>query len=386
MKRSFTAVAAAILVALTFSSAPAAATAAPSTATARSDGLGPYAVGRETFEVVDPTRAGRALPVDVWYPADPVEAAGAPASTYDLLLADIESEVAKADVSVLDAGPFPLVVFSHGSGGVRYQSYFLTEALASRGFVVVAPDHVGNTTFDSLFDTSAPFAQVAVDRPLDVSLVISRMLERSADPADDFSGRVDGDRIGVAGHSFGGFIALASASGYADVPADPRVDAIVPIAPASGILDDARLRSIEIPTLVIGGTKDTTTPILDNSTRPFDLVAARQLYRVDVIGAGHASFTNICDFYETLVAAGIPADLLAFLQQNFDDGCAPDLIAIDEAQRLTTLYTTSFFQRFLHGDLGAIRTLNRAAARAEPDVVFLRRSGRAGSVVGAAGR
>lgn len=46
-------------------------------------------------------------------------------------------------------GPFPLVVYSHGNGGLRYVSAFLTEHLASHGFIVVAPDHVGNTAIDS---------------------------------------------------------------------------------------------------------------------------------------------------------------------------------------------------------------------------------------------
>ena len=39
----------------------------------------------------------------------------------------------------------PLLVFSHGNSGYRQQSTFLTTHLASWGFVVAAPDHVGNT-------------------------------------------------------------------------------------------------------------------------------------------------------------------------------------------------------------------------------------------------
>ena len=43
-------------------------------------------------------------------------------------------------------GRFPLVVFSHGYGGLRTQSSFLTAHLASWGFVVAAPDHLTVTS------------------------------------------------------------------------------------------------------------------------------------------------------------------------------------------------------------------------------------------------
>ncbi|HUD17506.1 MAG TPA: hypothetical protein VMQ59_09590, partial [Acidimicrobiales bacterium] len=57
-------------------------------------------------------------------------------------------------VPISAKGPFPVVLFSHGYGGYPEQSSFLTDHLATWGFVVVAPDHrsrdlkavVGNTT------------------------------------------------------------------------------------------------------------------------------------------------------------------------------------------------------------------------------------------------
>jgi len=38
-------------------------------------------------------------------------------------------------------GPYPLLVFSHGYGGGGLSATFLTEPLASRGWLVAAPDH-----------------------------------------------------------------------------------------------------------------------------------------------------------------------------------------------------------------------------------------------------
>jgi predicted dienelactone hydrolase len=309
------------------------------------DALGPWAVGRTTFAVVDPDRDDRTLAVDAWYPVDPDDAGGPP-SVYDMIFAGIVSEVAFDEPPVSAEGPFPLVVFSHGNNGIRFQSYFLTEHLASHGMIVVAPDHSGNTAFDllfpgTLFETS--------DRPLDVSLVITRMLERSIDVADPFFGRVDPGRIGVAGHSFGGFTTLAMATGFQDIPPDLRVAAIMPISPASNSFSDEDLAEITVPMFVLGGTSDITTPVDPQSVRPFAFASSRPRYRVDLEKAGHGSFTNICDFYAALLPY-VPPFLLEFLLGNFEEGCGPELIPIDEAHRVTNLYALAFFSRDLVGD------------------------------------
>jgi predicted dienelactone hydrolase len=136
------------------------------------DAVGPFAVGRRSFTVVDPDREGRELPVDVWYPVDPEDATGNP-SLYQVtvqiwiipLVFTAPSELALQEPLISQAGEFPLIVFSHGSGGLRYQSFFLTEVLASHGFVVVAADHVGNTLLDELGGTFAPLSEMMVERP-----------------------------------------------------------------------------------------------------------------------------------------------------------------------------------------------------------------------------
>src|SRR5262249_1352094 len=103
---------------------------------------GPWKVGVHTVQLTDPAR-NRTFATDVWYPIDPSTTDGKP-NEYKLeslfgTLASIASP-ARRDATPL-AGTFPLVLFSHGFGGIRFQSYFVTERLASHGFVVVAPDH-----------------------------------------------------------------------------------------------------------------------------------------------------------------------------------------------------------------------------------------------------
>jgi len=332
------------------------------------DELGPFAVGRTTFVVVDPSRNDRTLTVDAWYPVDAEDAVGVPPSVYDLLFAGLPSEVAVDAPPVSVSGPFPLVVFSHGNNGIRFQSFFLMETLASHGFVVVAPDHAGNTALDLIFP-GTPFE--TRDRPLDISFVITRMLERNADPSNPFFQALDGIHIGVMGHSFGGFTTLAMKTGFEDVPPDPRVRVLVPISPAAGGLSDAQLASIERPEIVIGGTADVTVPIDPSNVRAFELPVARPRYRVDVVNAGHNSFTNICDFFEVLLGAGLPPELLEFLLGNADEGCAPELIPIDEAHRVTALYTVSFLQRNLAFDLRYQQFLTPGFAEEQPVEFFV---------------
>jgi len=335
------------------------------------DELGPWAVGRTTFELVDPSRDDRTLPVDLWYPVDAADAGG-PASVYDLLFTGIESAVAFDSPPASAAGPFPLVVFSHGNDGIRFQSWFLMEHLASHGFVVAAPDHVGNTALDIL-NPGTPFE--TRDRPLDISLVITAMLARSAAPGDALEGRIDPARVGVAGHSFGGFTTLAMAIGFEDVPPDPRVRAIMPMSPVSTFFSGAEIASIGVPTLLVGGTADTTTPIDPQTTFAWQNLTVRPRYRVDVVDAGHSSFTNICAIGDALLDAGIPPAILAFLLGNLEEGCSPDLIDIERAHVLTNLYATAYLKRNLEGDPRYSRYLTPATARKLGDVVWFRTPG-----------
>ena len=310
---------------------------------------GPFAVGRTTFDVVDPARGGRTFKVDVWYPSQPADVVGKPKSTIDLLVATTPSPLAFDNPRVAP-GRFPLVVFSHGSGGIRYQSWFEMEHLASHGFIVAAPDHTGNTAIDAIFGSSTPFAVTARNRPLDVSLVITRMLERGQTEADAFDHHLLRRKIAVMGHSFGGFTAVAVAAGWADVPPDPRVKAIIPIAAATNSFTDTQLSSITVPSLWLHGTSDITVPIAQTS-RAWSLQTASPRFRVDIRKAGHSSFTNVCDIRDVLANSGAPASILDFLKQQAAEACGPALSPIADAQAITKATTLAFLEvQLLHDD------------------------------------
>src|SRR3954468_1615956 len=105
------------------------------------------------------------------------------------------------DVEVASEGaPFPLVVFSHGRGSNGLYYAWFAEFLASRGYIVAALNHYRANTYDS---TIAYLANKLWQRPRDVGLTISFLL---SDPV--WGKSIDAARIGVAGHSQGGFTAL----------------------------------------------------------------------------------------------------------------------------------------------------------------------------------
>ena len=108
-------------------------------------GAGPYDVGVVTIEIANAANE-RPLTVDVWMPL--VDGTTGDPHEYTLIAGSYypspEAISATPDALATD-GPFPLVLYSHGSGGLRYIHSSYTETIASHGYVVVAPDHTGNT-------------------------------------------------------------------------------------------------------------------------------------------------------------------------------------------------------------------------------------------------
>lgn len=315
---------------------------------------GPWAVGQTTLEVIDDARDGRSFSVDVWYPVDPDTTGGLTPADY-LFIPGVgyTSEVSFADAPAAD-GPFPLVVYSHGSGGFRWVATFFTEFLASKGFVVAAPDHTGNTAIDTFAGSETSLEVTAVNRPGDVTVTIDTVLAASDDTDGLLSGRVDATNIAVTGHSFGGFTALASASGFdgdeGSVPADGRVTAVVAMAPFSIPLSDTELSAIGVPVLVISATDDTRTPVATNTERVWDLVAGRPVVRIDLEAAVHNSFTDLCDLKVRVGADGeVPDAIIAALDEAAGNSCDPEVLAFSEVQRLTNAYSAAFLATELAG-------------------------------------
>ena len=314
---------------------------------------GPFPVGVQTLALVDPSRTDvtgsgpRPVTIEVYYPSTPAAVAGVPHDIAEVLGVAVAPTPAFRDVARAP-GPFPLVLFSHGNGGIRFQSIFLCAHLASHGYVVASPDHRGDTFVDLLMGLSDP--QGAVNRPLDMRFVTDRMLAFDAAPGNFFADLIDAARIAATWHSFGGFTDFLIAGGASPLGTftDPRVRAIFPMAPAA-VFADAFFATITVPTLIVGGTLDTTVPFAANQQRPFEALPAGALLDglAELTDVGHFTFSDLCE---------VPRNLSAVIG-GFDEACQPRHLPWRYAHRIVNFFALNFFDAVLKGDPAALARL-----------------------------
>lgn len=264
---------------------------------------GPWSVGAKTVMV-------GALRTEVWYPVLPASVEGATKARYDIRQALPPEEAAKIPDddnpwqdcdcvrdAQLDAthGPYPVIVFVHGTAAFRHQSLAITTHWASHGFIVVAADHPGLMLGDLLgMACGAPAV------PQDLSGNIDSLLAAVAAPGGELAflaGHVDATRVAITGHSAGGS-AAAQAGDKANVKA---------------IISMAGNRAATATTLesamFLSGLSDTVVSPGQVKTAWSGSVMPRRY--VALTGAGHLAFSDLCD---TKNAQG--QDLLAIANEH----------------------------------------------------------------------
>jgi predicted dienelactone hydrolase len=331
--------------------------------------VGPYPVGVKTLTLFGPARpdvtgsGARPVTVEVYYPSTGAAIAGVPRDLVTVLGVPILRTPSYRDVAIAP-GPFPLVLFSHGNDGIRIQSFFFAAHLASHGYVVASPDHRGNTFVDTLLGIVDP--NVAANRPLDISFVLDQFLAFDSEPGNFFAGAVDPARVGASGHSFGGYtaFALAGGAGPAGTFTDPRVKAIMPQAPAAPF-SDAFFAGIHVPTLLVGGSLDETTPFEENQEHPFEELpsGAEIVALAELTDAGHFTFSDFCE---------VPRDLLAFLG-GFDEACEPRHLPWRRAHDIVKYLALNFFDAVLNDDPAALARLGSQATGGIEDLRLWRK-------------
>jgi predicted dienelactone hydrolase len=302
--------------------------------------LGPYPVGvtEITFERNSTTTGEpRTLKTIIWYPADE----SARMQPDDLMLHGV------VDAKVVEDNlPLPIIMFSHGSGGIPYQSTYYTRHLASHGFVVVAPPHPGNTTIDCFPCTDmAGLLDSFRNRPDDITFALDSLLARSQDPASLFYNALDSERVGISGHSFGGFDTLRLAG------SDSRFAAALAMAPPGGQVTLLADIDVEIPTMIMGGGLDKACP-LEQQQDYFNAIGKAgppHFLLVFPLG-GHLAYADIC-------VPGL-------------DTCGEDAIDQDRAHDLVNLYATAFFKTYLAGESGYESYLEPEAAEGNSDIEY----------------
>jgi predicted dienelactone hydrolase len=242
------------------------------------------AVGRSITLIADERREGRMLAIDCWYPALGGEC---PASVYELLPGIAFTSSALADTPAAP-GLHPLVIWSHGRSGTRSSYSMLCEGLAARGYVVIAPDHPGDTLADWLLGAAVDDATNEVQRVDDVRFVLDAAL--GARPGLTLIPAIDPGRIAVAGHSYGAFTAFALAG--AEQP-EPRVRGVAGLESFTRNLSRRVLARINVPALMIVGARDLTTPPDTDADRAFGVLDVKRARSVDVEDAGHQACSDV---------------------------------------------------------------------------------------------
>ena len=277
---------------------------------------GTHPVGLRQVEYVEP-KDHRTMWMAVFYPAvvDAVVVKPFPVALATNLHVYEDAEIA-------DTGRrHPLIMLSHGRGSSAWEYVWLAETLAAHGYIVAALNHYQANRYDSEI---AYLANKIWQRPIDVSLDITFLLN------DPLWGKlIDPQRIGVAGHSQGGFTALwvggarinperflafqrrfidnrqipehirkalpLDAAPALDVR-DRRVRAVFAMAP--GLMqvfgmDADGLRQLTVPTYLVTGARDRQVPPDENAAFAAKYIPNAKLWVIPG-PVDHEIFTNEC--------------------------------------------------------------------------------------------
>lgn len=339
---------------------------------------GSYSVGLQTVQ----TKDDNPLDLLVWYPAS--NAGDSPANSRYKIQMKMGNPFGAVTVVTYDGGAvpnatydlsssgYPLIILSPGFSMGALSYGWLAEHLASHGFVVVAPEHKEH--FDGELNG---LWQAPATRPQDIVRVLN-YIDAQVAAGGAFENLIDAERVAVMGHSYGGYTTLAAGGARIDpsalrqhcaaarasqhpaawlcdeiephlddmatlagldpvpdglwqLPTDPRIDAIVPLAGDAYFFGETGLGAITIPVMAIGGTDDKDTPFDWGSQPTYDHVSSPSKVLVGLQGAEHMIFAGPCE--------AIPLVLRLVSDEFCNDGEWYDR---KQAHNLVKHFTTAF--------------------------------------------
>ena len=265
----------------------------------------PHRVGFEQVTVLD--TQDKPLDVGIWYPTD-----SKPSPT----VIGLSAQWVATNGTVI-GNNLPLIVISHGNGGVFSSHSDTALALASAGFVVAAVTHTGDNFKDQSYVGKPRWL---IDRARHVHLVLDYMLDGWRAKR-----QIDAVHIGMFGFSAGATTALVTLGGVPDLARlgshcrahpefactlwkrfpthpvaadawvhDPRVKAAVIAAPGYGFaFEPDGLSQVTAPVQLWNGVDDRNVPYETNEAIVRRLLPVPPEYHA-VPGAAHFTFLAPC--------------------------------------------------------------------------------------------
>jgi len=356
---------------------------------------GPYAIGFTSYVLTDNSRPapsgepGRPIPVYLYYPVDPESiSASTPRAQYPLdmlnrpalMWSSEEWEALGYDPAFQACppstkGPFPVLL---GSGGWTPPAWYMTgiaTRLASHGFVVAVPYHVGDPYYFGWEPAPDHYAMVMWNRPRDLSFVLTDLEQRNSAAGDLLHGVIDPSRVAATGWSAGGYAAIALASGddtvwdygltdaysvydgpipdnvpHSPTLPDPRIRAIVTLDGANQELRFDELARVKVPAIGLG--EEWNTLLADPNmpgwqARQHAAFSGHPSYRVDISGTNHHSFGDTCNAYILMESRGLPSTM-----DDWRSGLCNGVVPQEVARAIITRYMIAFLKTNLLGETG----------------------------------
>jgi predicted dienelactone hydrolase len=258
---------------------------------------GPFEVSVVERLVLTDDARGKRLELRIQYPA--------------ALAAPVGRKASKAS----KASPLPLIIFSHGAGGSKDGAVTLTRHWAAHGYITIQPTHDDcvalrrahgerYTILDAV-KTALQDPTAWVNRPRDISHILDS-LDNIEKRLPALRGRIDRERIGMAGHSFGAMTTAYLSGASVTLPGssepktlgDERINAFLALSPQGpgrmGFTGES-WSAIQRPFMIVTGSKDNGgrkeyTPRW--RLTPFEKFPPGDKYAVWVEGANHMTFSG----------------------------------------------------------------------------------------------
>ncbi|ELS04386.1 putative dienelactone hydrolase [Xenococcus sp. PCC 7305] len=225
----------------------------------------------------------------------------------------------------------PVVIISHGLSSQPEEFADKAKHLASYGFFVALPQHPGSDAqyaqdFREGYYQDLSSLNSFIDRPLDIHYTLDELERRNS---NEFDNQLDLSQVGLYGHSYGGYTALAVA-GAAPTPnfeqlerdcaleleefntalllecralklerqdynfRDERIQAVIANnAVNASIFGEQGLSQIQIPVALGAGSYDPATPFVFEQARSFPWLNSSERYLVLEEGETHINLSKL---------------------------------------------------------------------------------------------